>query len=98
MRDPEAYRDYQRRYQRERKRKLYRAAISVLGAKCFQCGSTISLQIDHKNPLEKEFRITDVLTRSLTTCIRELKKCQLLCLECHVVKTSSGGEYHRRRA
>ena len=67
----------------ERKNKL----IELLGSKCVRCNSIIDLQFDHINPKEKSFTLGQSMFKPWDVLLEELKKCQLLCLECHIKKT-----------
>lgn len=72
-----------RRYHERR-----RNAIQQLGGKCVLCGSKKRLEFDHKDPKSKSFSIWG---RSVSRAKfdSELKKCQLLCAKCHLLKTLS---------
>src|SRR5260221_8060048 len=80
---------------RERKRltDLKKAAVLQLGGKCCRCGYDKCLQaleFDHINPKEKKYEITGLLRakKHLRPLLQEeLKKCQLLCANCHREKT-----------
>lgn len=80
-------RDEKRRYWRQFKRNRYKEARTLLGGVCVICKTTEDLEIDHIDPMTKEFRITDVLTMRAELRLRELGKCQLLCTDCHSDKT-----------
>lgn len=80
-------RDYHRNYIKKyykRKRSEY---IKLLGGSCSKCGSEIELQFDHIDPSIKTFNIGKLLNYSKAKVLEELKKCQLLCIECHDNKT-----------
>ena len=63
--------------------------IEILGGKCVGCGTTENLQFDHISPSEKSFSIGARLGLSMKKLHEELKKCQLLCVECHLNKTKN---------
>lgn len=65
-----------------KKKKLH----ELLGGKCRKCGSTMNLQIHHKDPAQKSFTVTTMWSRSMDVLIPELGKCELLCLDCHAVE------------
>jgi len=65
------------------------AGIKKLGGKCRKCGSVEDLEFDHVNPRTKMFNMASSWTRSEDQIKAELKKCQLLCAECHKTKTLS---------
>jgi hypothetical protein len=63
--------------------------VEMLGGKCVICGykrSVKALSFHHKNPAEKEFDITNNgnILRDWDLVIKEAKKCELLCLNCHM--------------
>lgn len=74
--------EYMRRYQLAWLKKRRDAWIKENGP-CRSCGSNDELEIDHVDPLKKEFKIN--FSSKKTT--EELKKCQVLCNQCHKNKT-----------
>lgn len=77
-------------YNRERYYKLRQARIEELGGQCVACGSEYDLEFDHIDPQEKEFDISDNLTK--LKVFEELDKCQLLCHSCHKTKSDEAKE------
>jgi len=75
-------------YRRKRKKEL----IDLLGGKCVMCGSKNNLEFDHIDKSKKEHKITRILEYSMDRIMQELNKCQLLCKECHLEKTSLNSE------
>ena len=72
-------------YQENRK-----LVIEQLGGVCSYpgCNCTVDLQLDHINPLEKEFNISERLSSwDIIKLQPEIKKCQLLCPPHHLKKT-----------
>jgi hypothetical protein len=64
------------------------AAIALLGGRCVKCGTTENLEIDHIDPKKKSFTLAgNMHTKPVAAVKRELRKCQLLCETCHMVKT-----------
>lgn len=62
--------------------------ISVFHSKCCICGFDAfqeALEFHHINPAEKEFGITDsqAVTKALAKQLAEMKKCILVCANCH---------------
>ena len=60
--------------------------ISVLGVKSCICGFNSwqeALEFHHVNPDEKEFSISSKTTKNLDAQLREIKKCILVCSNCH---------------
>lgn len=60
-------------------------AINLLGGKCLKCGNDniFSLCFHHINPKEKEIKITDLFHRNWNRIEYEVKKCELMCQNCH---------------
>ena len=83
MSNNEYMRQYMKQYCRIKKQK----AIKLLGGKCIKCNSIKRLEIDHIDPKTKSFEIASLWSRSWTKTLEELKKCQLLCHQCHTKKT-----------
>lgn len=87
-RDKEQYNEYQREYQLRRYHKRRAESIETLGGKCFLCGSTNRLELDHIDPATKAFPIAKLWSLSKAKYEAELAKCQLLCRECHTRKSA----------
>ena len=78
--------------QYENNRKLI---IEQLGGVCShpECNCTEDLQLDHINPLEKEYNISERLsTWDIKKLQPEIDKCQLLCPKHHLEKTIKDGK------
>lgn len=72
----------------ERYRRRRAAIVERLGGKCTRCGSTERLEIDHVDPKRKAYNIARRLPGLAADKLEaEIKKCQLLCRECHTDKT-----------
>lgn len=73
---------------RKRKRKL----VELAGGKCERCGyhkSFAALQFHHLEPSKKQFGIAaSGVTKSLEEQKKEIKKCILLCANCHAEEHS----------
>lgn len=68
------------------------AAVQYLGEKCVDCGWTgnqAAFQFHHTNPKEKDFIIGNVANKSWNSIKAEMKKCVLLCANCHAIRHSS---------
>ena len=71
------------------------ALVKMLGGHCTKCGyhkSIGALSFHHKNPKKKSFDISNNgnLMQDWEKVVREAKKCELLCLNCHT-------ELHQRK-
>ena len=76
-----------RKYMLERYQRRKRLAIKALGGKCVHCGTKNKLQFDHIDPKDKDFTIAKIWSYSKERFWIEIKKCQLLCRDCHNIKT-----------
>jgi hypothetical protein len=68
------------------------AAIKYLGEKCSKCGwqgNQAALQFHHTNSKNKDFIIGNVANKSWESIKAELKKCVLLCANCHSIAHST---------
>ena len=78
--------------QYENNRKLI---IEQLGGVCShpECNCTEDLQLDHIDPLEKEYNISERLSSwDIKKLQSEIDKCQLLCPKHHLEKTIKDGK------
>ena len=60
---------------------------------CKNCGSWDQLEVDHINPEEKEYNISQIWSRKQEVRDKELAKCQVLCEDCHKEKTIINKEF-----
>jgi predicted HNH restriction endonuclease len=71
------------------------AAIKLLGGACSACGwhgNQAALQFHHKSKNAKEFTIGNVANKNWETIKKEIKKCLLLCANCHAIEHSTKNE------
>lgn len=79
-------------YQKTKQRAIKHQLVLYKGGKCEQCGYDKcegALQFHHKNPLEKEFALSQInLSKELDmdSLYKEVDKCELLCANCHAEK------------
>lgn len=85
--DKEKYKAYMKEYMLKKYKERREKAIDKLGGKCVKCGGTLELQFDHINPEEKSFTIAKRSSINEEDFWKEIDKCQLLCGECHKLKT-----------
>lgn len=91
----ENYNQYIRNYLKRRYDRRHPIAIKLLGGKCVVCNSTERLQFDHIDHSKKVFDIADRLAQyTWKRILPELAKCQLLCFECHLNKSSIENSGH----
>ena len=74
-------RQHQRAWMQDRRNSW----IESMGGKCVKCCSDKELQMDHIDPEKKISH--RIFSWSDERRIPELEKCQLLCKECHLLKT-----------
>lgn len=79
--DKEKQSEYQCNYVKSRHTKF----IEEFGGKCVKCGSKEKLEFDHVDRTTKTSHKIWSWTESRIR--EELKKCQLLCKQCHINKT-----------
>jgi len=90
------------RMRRKRERNQQWLVNKMVGAKCQDCGfdDTRVLAFDHLDDFEKHANIADMVSRgvSLDKLIEEVKKCRILCHNCHMLRTFArmGGTYHNK--
>jgi hypothetical protein len=73
-------------YQAERWQNRKKKAVELMGGKCNKCGyckNYAALDFHHIDPSQKEFESDAGRHKSWNKFITELKKCTLLCSNCH---------------
>ena len=73
-------------YQKERWIKRKYEAINLLGGSCVKCGYNkciAALEFHHLDATQKEYDWNDLRLQSWKTVCKELKKCILVCSNCH---------------
>lgn len=90
MPDKRTYADraeYLKRAVAKRRKTLKKLSVEKLGGKCQICSYNTSLDalhFHHRDPKEKSFGLSQRgLTRSWKKVEEELKKCVLICANCH---------------
>ncbi len=74
--------EYVKKWHQRTKQKL----IEMLGGKCRSCGynrCSSALEFHHVDPDEKDFSISKWRQKSWEILVNEIKKCVLLCSNCH---------------
>tara|TARA_Y100000310_G_C20509788_1_gene728238 strand:+ start:353 stop:670 length:318 start_codon:yes stop_codon:yes gene_type:complete len=81
-------REYMIKAVAKRRNKIREMAREYKGGKCIICGykkCTRAMSFHHRNPKKKDFGISaHGLTRSWEKTKKELDKCVLLCMNCHM--------------
>lgn len=73
-------------WSREYKRERMQRARDYLGGCCEVCGynkCSSALEFHHLDEKQKEFGISGRISRAWESIVRELKKCLLVCANCH---------------
>lgn len=86
------YNGYMRAYMARRYETRMAEFRERLGGKCERCGSTEDLEFDHIDRTTKIGIIGKIWNRRKDIVEAELKKCQLLCAECHLEKSRECGD------
>lgn len=75
---------------RYKKSNRYKLLEHLKSCKCEDCGETnpVVLEFDHTSPEEKSFNISDCNKYSWSTVLQEIDKCQVVCANCHRVRTA----------
>lgn len=80
-------RKYNGRKSETKRRQDYKLkAMALFDSKCCVCsyeGCPASFDFHHRNPVEKEFTMKDLYYGKWENIEKELKKCVLLCANCH---------------
>lgn len=79
--------EYAREYNLKRYHRLRSEALDTLGGKCKKCRSTSVLELDHIDPKTKTMDISKMLNSSIKVFWEEVTKCQILCKDCHKIKS-----------
>lgn len=79
-------REYNLQNRRKRRKERRALGLEMLGGKCLECGTTDRLEFDHIDPTTKLYTISAIYHYKLETLLTEIKKCQLLCKDCHIEK------------
>jgi 5-methylcytosine-specific restriction endonuclease McrA len=87
-RNREKYNAYMKKYMLEKYHKIRQSAIEYLGGKCVICGSVENLELDHKDHRSKKYDLAKMWSGNQGRYKEELNKCQLLCEDCHIRKSS----------
>lgn len=57
---------------------------------CQYCGyneNAVALQFDHRNRRSKYKNVSDLINRRLSVLFAEIRKCRILCANCHLIRT-----------
>lgn len=80
------WKKYDTKYNRRRRRAQKIKLFKYKGGKCERCGYDKKIMsayaFHHKDPSKKEYHISSSF-RNYETAVKEVDKCQLLCVRCH---------------
>ncbi len=68
--------------------KMHRDAWIAAHGPCVYCYGTDNLEVDHVERKNKTIRTRDIWRLGQTRREAELKHCQVLCRQCHILKTA----------
>ena len=69
-----------------------KAAVHFLGGACVGCGEKDFVVLEFHHLRSKDFNLGEISNKSWDKVKKELKKCSLLCANCHRRKHSSKGD------
>ncbi|HEB28733.1 MAG TPA: HNH endonuclease [Porticoccus sp.] len=87
------YKDKEKQCEYQRKRLALRRHEWLQDKQCSYCNSTKNLEVDHINPKEKISH--NVWSWTTKRMLKELSKCQVLCRQCHHMKTAKDNDWHK---
>ena len=89
--------DYMREYMANRYHQTRQRVIDRLGGRCVRCGTSEGkLHLDHKDSSKKTMRASDLHSVNDKRFEDEIKNLQILCEECHRIKTNESWDYSAR--
>jgi len=89
---------FRSRRAKKRAAKWRLAQIHKLAQGCADCGynaSAYALQFDHVSG-EKKANVSDLIRSDYTwtTVLEEIDKCEVVCANCHAIRTKTRGQHH----
>lgn len=89
IRDIAARKEYFRQY--DKKRFARKRAFLLEGKSCIRCGfdDVRALEFHHRDPSNKLFSVMRSLTKNMNDLLLEIKKCDLICANCHAIEHSA---------
>ncbi len=97
----EVYRERAKKRHQEQREKFRQNILAYLKDKaCKSCGESDVrvLEFDHLDPYQKGFTISQAvkLNKSWDNVLTEIKKCQILCANCHRKRTCSQADWYKK--
>lgn len=86
-------------YKRKRTADFAKYLIEIKNKPCVDCGRKFhhaAMEFDHRPNVDKKFKIGQGGTRSKDAVEKEIAKCDLVCSNCHRIRTKSRKSSNRR--
>jgi 5-methylcytosine-specific restriction endonuclease McrA len=86
-------------YKRKKTAKFAEYLIEIKNKPCKDCGKIFphpAMEFDHLPGVDKKFKIGQAGTRSKDAIKKELEKCELVCSNCHRIRTKARKQSSRR--
>lgn len=75
--------------------------VAYKGGKCTDCGNSypqVCMQFDHRDVNTKRYSISEKMRLPFEELKEELDKCDLVCANCHAIRTSNNEELRKKQA
>lgn len=82
-----------KQYRKNRWNKKDEFLTKLKSKPCFDCGNLyppFAMHFDHRDPKLKVKSISNMMSRSESEILKEVSKCDLVCANCHAVRTYKG--------
>ncbi len=89
--------DFRSSSQRERDKRR-QLIIKLKSVPCADCGKKYPyfvMDFDHRDPSQKLFTVSAMGTRSIKILLREIAKCDIVCANCHRIRSWTYGQHSR---
>lgn len=76
---------------KSRYRRMKAVVDAIKDVPCMDCGNKFPsecMDFDHRNPSEKVAKVSLLLTYSLSRVLNEVEKCDIVCANCHRIRTN----------
>lgn len=90
--DPERFKRANKAMTSRRKAILGRFKTLKGCARCGYSANPLALEFHHRDPAEKEFNVSEKVSRSWQAVKTEVRKCEVLCSNCHRIEEGSKWE------
>ena len=84
------HRDQEQARSRRRQRQIRARIAAIKGAPCADCGARFpaeAMDFDHVRGVKK-FKVSHICNRSWSSIAAEIANCDLVCANCHRIRTS----------